>query len=695
MTVHENNLALALRYAAAGLRVFPVNENKQPLVAHWPLDATTDPEKIRNWWRRHPNAGVGLPAGEFVVVDADKREEINGVSELAKLFQRNGQPPGHPIVDTPSGGEHHIFRNPARLGNSIGGLKGLGIDIRGCGGYIVAPGTVLPRGRWAHRDGTPCLIQSIKDGSLPDAPDCIVDRIRQTDRDRPKQATILHPIGPGSADNNHINAIIRNALDRVASSVEGTRNETLNQAAFTIGGLLHTGVLDIGQAWHQLYDAAIACGLGEGADGDRSIRATIESGLGAGQGQPFTPSEHGEDRPLMSAEESAAQTQARGLALKWHGEPQEPIRWLAKGLFPSRGVGLIAGQSGVGKSFVAVELAGALATGMPFFDRRIPAPGGTLFVLGEAEGTMAERLEALCQGKLRAWQGENLPIAWAAIENLAAAEADIVATCREASKIMQQDFGVPLRLVIVDTIAATFALQDENDSAEATRAMKTLQRIAEQTGTLVIGVAHYGKNVEVGVRGSSAFTASADVILAATWKRTMTGQVTQRSLSLDKSRRAETGWCAEFFLYKTKIGHDEDGDEITSCFVISSPRATPVAANDNPKPKGRPLSKAASFYCEAMKIALDASGQDFRPDGTDLVRAVERSKILTEFTSRYPADGDTVAKRRENTRKQFKRGEDTLIEKKIIACRERDSEYLLWSTSDSAEDGEATAEAEG
>jgi hypothetical protein len=171
--------------------------------------------------------------------------------------------------------------------------------------------------------------------------------------------------------------------------------------------------------------------------------------------------------------------------------------------------------------------------------------------------------------------------------------------------------------------------------------------------------------------------------------------VTHRSLSLDKSRRAETGWCAEFFLYKTTIGQDEDGDEITSCFIISAPRATPVAANDNPKPKGRPLSKAASFYREAMEIALRASGEDFRRDGTDLVRAVERSKILAEFTSRYPADGETDTKRRENTRKQFKRGEESLIEKKIIACRERDGVYLLWFTSDNKEDGGANAEAEG
>jgi hypothetical protein len=227
------------------------------------------------------------------------------VSELKKLVQSHEQWPAHPIVDSPGGGEHHIFLNTCRLGNSAGGFRGLGIDIRGFGGYIVAPGTANQNGRWAPRAGTPDLIQAVQDGSLPNVPDWVVDLIKQTDRDQPTLADILQfPVRPGSADTNHINVIVRNEVDRVKSSPTGTRNETLNKAAFTIGGLLHTGMLDIGQAYHQLYVAAIACGLAEGADGDRAIRATIESGLAAGQHQPFAP-----------GEQSVAQTQALGLAL--------------------------------------------------------------------------------------------------------------------------------------------------------------------------------------------------------------------------------------------------------------------------------------------------------------------------------------------------------------------------------------------
>ena len=75
--VHDNNLALALRYAASGKLVFPVDEKKQPLGANWEEDATTDPEKIRDLWRRHPNASVGTAL--------KLRQGFDGQPELVRL----------------------------------------------------------------------------------------------------------------------------------------------------------------------------------------------------------------------------------------------------------------------------------------------------------------------------------------------------------------------------------------------------------------------------------------------------------------------------------------------------------------------------------------------------------------------------------------------------------------------------------
>jgi Bifunctional DNA primase/polymerase, N-terminal/Toprim domain len=246
----NGNLELALRYAAAGLRVFPVNGRKEPWVKHWKEDATINPQQIRDLWSRRFNAGVGLPMGAngLIAIDADRHGLKDGVAELNKLIAAHGLWPEHPIVDTRGGGEHHIFLNPDALGNHEGGFKGLGINIRGDRGYIVAPGTATRDGRWVPREGCPDLIDAIQSGTVPEVPEWVVGLIKQPNRVEPEKAPILQtPVA-----REEIDAIVAKAPNLVASSTEGSRNENLNRA----GGLAAD-------------------------DGDRSVSATIDSGLTA------------------------------------------------------------------------------------------------------------------------------------------------------------------------------------------------------------------------------------------------------------------------------------------------------------------------------------------------------------------------------------------------------------------------------
>jgi Bifunctional DNA primase/polymerase, N-terminal len=119
--------------------------HKVPRLKGWQQHATNDPAKIEWWHERYgPNFGIHLGTA-LVAIDAD-RHGVDGVAALHEIARGRDWPP-HPIVATAGGGEHHIFRQPrAPLGQGKGALPG-GIDVRGDGGWIIAPGSRRPDGR--------------------------------------------------------------------------------------------------------------------------------------------------------------------------------------------------------------------------------------------------------------------------------------------------------------------------------------------------------------------------------------------------------------------------------------------------------------------------------------------------------------------------------------------------------------------
>jgi putative DNA primase/helicase len=109
------------------------------LVPHGLKSATTEPETVEGWFRDAPwNIAVatGIASG-IVVLDIDPRH--GGDESLAALERQHGPLPPTWRFLTGGGGEHILFRHPGgRVANSAGKV-GPGIDVRGDGGYIVAP----------------------------------------------------------------------------------------------------------------------------------------------------------------------------------------------------------------------------------------------------------------------------------------------------------------------------------------------------------------------------------------------------------------------------------------------------------------------------------------------------------------------------------------------------------------------------
>lgn len=143
--------AAAEQYARWGWPVFPLRPGeKRPATKHGFKDATTDLERIRAWWKRHPDSNIGLPTGhKFDVIDIDVPD---GPRSYLEMIDDNIIPDIHAQVATSSGGIH-LYILPTGDGN--GTRIKPGIDYRGIGGYVVAPPSTLgPRGRawnFVHR----------------------------------------------------------------------------------------------------------------------------------------------------------------------------------------------------------------------------------------------------------------------------------------------------------------------------------------------------------------------------------------------------------------------------------------------------------------------------------------------------------------------------------------------------------------
>jgi KaiC/GvpD/RAD55 family RecA-like ATPase len=141
-------LDAALFYASKGWQVFPCKYKDKLPALKWRDEATTDKAKITAWFTQVTQFNIGIMTGKesgIVVLDVDKGHD--GDESLFDLIAQNEAIPDTPESLTGGGGRHIIFAHPGfEIRNSASKL-GPGLDIRGDGGYIVAPPSIHPSGK--------------------------------------------------------------------------------------------------------------------------------------------------------------------------------------------------------------------------------------------------------------------------------------------------------------------------------------------------------------------------------------------------------------------------------------------------------------------------------------------------------------------------------------------------------------------
>lgn len=276
-------LTAALDLAGHGFHVFPLTPGaKTPALRHdWEGRATTDPARIERCWHTAAfNIGIACGPSGLYVLDLDTPKPDTpppgppfdepgiktGADALAHLAMLAAEryPFDTMTVVTGRGGEHLYFQQPegAALRNTAGRLGYL-IDTRGAGGYVVAPGSVV--------DGNPYRATYLA------APAPLPAWIRRL-IDPPKRPAPAGPPPRFRSPSKYAAAVLHGELDKALTAKPGTRNDTLNRVAFTLGTHITRGTLPADLVERALTEVAHRLG----GDVNKSLD-TISSGLTSGQ----------------------------------------------------------------------------------------------------------------------------------------------------------------------------------------------------------------------------------------------------------------------------------------------------------------------------------------------------------------------------------------------------------------------------
>lgn len=228
----------ALAYAKKGYKVLPVAlKDKRPINKNGCKGATSEVSVIGSWWLLNPKANIGVATGgTLFVLDVDAKS--GGFESLQALEKKYGKLPPTFTVVTGGGGRHYYYKNPKEIDirNSAGKL-GAGLDIRGNGGYVVAPPSLHSSGnRYKKAEGSL--------GEPTSAPAWLLDLVKQ-DKAAPaptaKRKTENGKVKPEKKQSTLMNS--SNLIELCKGVKEGGRNDALTRLA---GGLMryHRGHLD-------------------------------------------------------------------------------------------------------------------------------------------------------------------------------------------------------------------------------------------------------------------------------------------------------------------------------------------------------------------------------------------------------------------------------------------------------------------
>jgi hypothetical protein len=562
------------------LPVFACGHDKRPVTQHGFHDATRDPAEIKAQFGTPGAAMIGVPTGQgagFFVVDLDVKNGGQGLEWLAANQHRLPRTRTH---KTRSGGQHLLFQWPeGRTVRNSASRIAPGVDVRGNGGYIIAPPSpdYEVADASALAEAPPWLLAMIDPPAAPRATDAPSFSNRS-----------MNSLRQSNDGTRYGLTALDNECQAILSAPDGAKHDTLNRAAFSIGGLVAAGELIEGPALQAL--ASALAGIASRCEDYPAAQKTLGAAFRAGMAKPReapprlirrvveeyepgpepppidAPPDHWSAEPEpdigLEPEKVAPDIKPTGLPLIYFQDVKPALKAedFVEGLLIKAAMSVTYGPSNCGKTFFMADLALHVAMGLEWRGREVERAGVIYCAMEGAHG-IQNRVAAFALTCGLA--GQEIPFAIIPVAlNLLDPEADtsrLIDAIAEAAARM----AIPVGLVVMDTLSRAMAGGNENSPEDMGALVANSDRIRQATGAHVAWIHHSGKDQAQGARGHSLLRAATDTEIEISRADNDSPSIAK----VTKQRELEIDGVFGFTLKRVELGLNHRGKPVTSCVV--------------------------------------------------------------------------------------------------------------------------------
>lgn len=603
----------AVACAEAGFKVLrlPPNAKFPPFGGlGWPDLPVPTPQQARGLWTdSHGNTtdnNIAIQTGlGFFVLDFDARH--GGDQSLAAL---DPLLPDTLTVATPNGVHVYLAHDmPLRNGSDIFAGLGLpGVDLRSHHGYVVAPGSTI--------DGNPYRI--INFANIAAAP-AEITRLIGERRTQPRVEQ--SPVSDLDTD------AAFSLVEKWLQSRDGLNGDSCDGRTFSVAARLKDFGLSEDATVAVLFEHEQALGPIANADAmERAIRNAYHyaqerapgieiAKLPQNEFQPV-PGDDGqrpegighkynENNDLSGRQPEKEITRPKVVLEPWQSLEVRSVEWLVRDLIPAGAFGAIYGEPGSYKSFVALHIAAMLGRDAPVLGKPARRPDhqpDVIYVAAEGGFGIGKRTAAFDH----VHPGEPSRVTFVRHP------LDFRSGTGDAQDLVNAIAGAGLRpcLVIVDTLARTFAGGAENSPEDMGAYVRVMDSLRGALQCAVLLVHHSGKDKARGMRGHSSLLGAVDTEIelrkVVSVGNSALDAVGAGELKVSKQKDDADGWTMDYAVQRVHLGWATDAAEDIGGLKDRRDAITSLAIRDWRSGERRPGVLAIERMSDTGRAVLDA-----------------------------------------------------------------------------------------